>query len=242
MAPWGSEVVMDGAEYHSTIAVWFDDRYVRSPAFIERKRIWGDLIRRYCGRQSTVLDAGCGSGVLSFAVAETARSVVGVDASPEMIALCEKKRQEISVGNVEFRTKRLEELADLGELRFDVILCSSVLEYVEEFWARLDDLAIRLSPQGVLLFSMPNEASFYRKIERIIFALTGRPRYLAFVRNRIPLEGLISGLATRDLEVLETRYYAPAAFISGPARFLGVARLADNLLAIACQKCGGRRV
>jgi cyclopropane fatty-acyl-phospholipid synthase-like methyltransferase len=58
-------------DWHSSVAEEFNQKYEQANAFIERKRIWCDLIDRHVAAGATVLDAGCGPGVIScFAAGE----------------------------------------------------------------------------------------------------------------------------------------------------------------------------
>lgn len=225
---------LNAIEWHSKVARQFDQRYEISPAFIERRNVWKDIIARYATRSTRTLDAGCGSGVLSFLAAERCRNVVGIDGSPEMIAICEEKKSRMETSNIDFFIMPFESLSNLGAMTFDLILCSSVLEYLSDFWRSIDLLAGRLAPGGVLVFSIPNQSSIYRKFEKITFALTGRPRYYAHVRGLIPIRLVSCGLTKRRLKVLETRYFAPSP-ISFLARSFSMPWVADNLVLFACR-------
>ena len=227
----------DAVAWHSSIAQDFDAKYSASPPFRERYGIWCALIERHVGPQSQVLDAGCGSGVFSAHAAKAASSVLGFDGSAEMIALAQARAARDGLGNCRFEVAALEDLNVLGGRSFDLILCSSVLEYVEDYWRAFDWLAGALQPGGTIVFSMPNGASLYRRAERLAFRLTGRPAYYAHVRN-VPTFGEVkAGLARRGFEIRSCQYYAAAPLLSRVARALGRADLADNLFVIAC----GRR-
>lgn len=56
--------------------------------------------------ESKAIDLGCGSGVYSFVLAKRAHSVVGVDASPAMLALARKQKRERARRN-RFKNKNL---------------------------------------------------------------------------------------------------------------------------------------
>jgi 2-polyprenyl-3-methyl-5-hydroxy-6-metoxy-1,4-benzoquinol methylase len=230
-----SNGMIDAVGWHSRIAKEFDAAYVRSPAFRERLTVWSGLIGEYADAGCDVLDAGCGSGVLSCLAARGARSVLGFDASPEMVELAETRRRCEGLVNATFRVARLEETDILAGRRFDLVLCSSVLEYVDDYWRAISWLAMSLSPTGVLVFSMPNGSSLYRKAERIVFRLTGRPVYFSHVRNVPRFDEVRAGLAARGLEVLARSYYAATPLLSPLARRANLPELADNLFVVACR-------
>src|SRR6185437_12599458 len=138
--------------WHSEIAHDFDAGYQRSPLFRQRFEVWSAMIARHLPPGGRVLDAGCGSGVLSFAAAEQGGEVTAFDASPEMIGICESKLAKHPGWKVKFELARLEEALRFGEAAFDLVLCSSVLEYVPDFWGAILGLATCLKPGGVLIF------------------------------------------------------------------------------------------
>ena len=226
----------DAVDWHSRIATDFDAKYSHSPSFQERFQRWSELLLLYVNAESDVLDAGCGSGVFSEIAARTARSVLGFDASAEMIAIANARKARANLSNTTFAVAPLGDKTVLGGRAFDIILCSSVLEYVDDYWASFDWLAAALKPDGVILFSMPNGASLYRKAERLAHAITGRPAYYAYVRNTPHVGEVEAGLSRRGFRIASLQYYAPAPLLSPIARSVGRPDLADNLFLIACER------
>jgi 2-polyprenyl-6-hydroxyphenyl methylase/3-demethylubiquinone-9 3-methyltransferase len=226
----------DAVDWHSRIATNFDAKYSHSPSFQERFQRWSELLRLYVNGASDVLDAGCGSGVFSEIAAKSARSVLGFDASAEMIAIANARKARAKLTNATFAVAPLGDQAVLGHRVFDIILCSSVLEYVDNYWVSFEWLAAALKPGGVILFSMPNGASLYRKAERLAHAATGRPAYYAYVKNTPRVGEVEAGLSRRGFKITSLQYYAPAPLLSPIARGVGRADLADNLFLIACER------
>lgn len=224
--------------WHSEIAARFDERYARSRAFRERLAVWSDLIERYGGPSAHALDAGCGSGILTMVAARHCARVVAFDASPEMLDLARQKLDADASANVELLNAQLPDLAFLAERRFELVMSSSVLEYMDDLWLTIDALIARLTPGGVLLASLPNGASIYRGAERIAYRLTHRPRYLAHVRH-VPNEAaIVDGLRARGLMLEDVRYYGPSPGLSALGRKVGLARFTDHLFVVAARKAG----
>jgi SAM-dependent methyltransferase len=77
----------------------------------------------------SVLDAGCGTGLVAETVLHSgARRYVGIDLSPAVLALAERRlqgRSEVTLLEGDFVDCTLEET-------FDVVLCLGVLEYVRD--------------------------------------------------------------------------------------------------------------
>ena len=226
----------DAVEWHSHIASEFDAKYTTSRAFKERFDVWSELIGKYATPESAVLDAGCGSGIVTGIAASRCRTVLAFDASPEMISICHRKQTLGGLANVVFREMHLEQLANLGEQRFDLLLCSSVLEYVKNFWEMFDALTQRLRPGGVFLFSIPNSGSLYRRCARMGFALTGYPRYYAYVRSTPSRAEVLHGVVARELYPLELRFYSPTPALSWLAHKLRAPRFSENLIVYVCRK------
>ena len=97
-----------------------------------------------------VLDLGCGAGQLARHLATTgAAEVVGVDVSERMLALA---RADWAHPRVTYRRAAIEDLAFPPE-RFDLVVSSLVLHYVEDYAGLLRRIAGWLAPGGVLVYS-----------------------------------------------------------------------------------------
>jgi 2-polyprenyl-6-hydroxyphenyl methylase / 3-demethylubiquinone-9 3-methyltransferase len=78
----------------------------------------------------TVLDIGCGAGLLSEPLARLGAEVTGVDPAPRNIAVAERHAEETGA-RVAYRSTTVEALA--GEAaRFDVVLAMEVVEHVRD--------------------------------------------------------------------------------------------------------------
>lgn len=227
---------LDAVGWHSSIATDFDERYAKSPSFRERFAIWSGLITTYGGPSIDVLDAGCGSGVLSMQAAQRCRSVVAFDASAPMLRLARDKFQRAGLTNVTVQEATLPQLQFLGDRRFQLVMSSSVLEYMDNMWLTLDALAQRVEPGGVLLVSFPNGTSLYRKCEALSYRVTGRPKYFAHVKHVPAARTIIKGLKARGFSVEECLYYAPAPLLSTLARRFGLEGYSDNLYVVAARR------
>lgn len=151
-----------------------------------------------------VIDVGCGLGTFSFIASPLFRSVVGFDGSEQMIE--EAERRAADYPNVTFRVGRLETLPEeAGPV--GLVLCSSVIEYIDDFDRGMDVLAALTAPGGHLIVSIPNARSVYRKLEVVSHRLLRRPAYIGYVRNLSTVAEMRSAGRARGLSLRDFDYY-----------------------------------
>ena len=116
-----------------------------------------------------VLDAGCGPGLYARElVAAGARSVVGIDASPQMVRLA---TQEVR-GPVEFRVHDLTQPFDwLEDGSFDAALMALVIHHVDDRVAALREIARVLRPGGHLVVSTHHPTRDWTRLGGSYFAV-----------------------------------------------------------------------
>ena len=97
-------------------------------------------------RGARVLDFGCGTGLLTERLVDAGATVVAVDTSTAMIEVLDAKRAAHGWTTVTTSTH----LPDTSD-RFDLVVCSSVLAFVDDYAATARDLVARLAPGGRLV-------------------------------------------------------------------------------------------
>ncbi len=102
--------------------------------------------------QARILDVGCGNGVISRHLARVGFNVTGVDVSEKTI---EKAKAITTLPNVTFLKKSAEELVASGET-YDAIICSEVLEHLDNPGALIKVLYASLAKHGKLIVTVPN--------------------------------------------------------------------------------------
>jgi 2-polyprenyl-3-methyl-5-hydroxy-6-metoxy-1,4-benzoquinol methylase len=230
------DTVDDAVSFHDRTAREFDDLYTRDERFRSRYRVWNGLLARYSRPGFRVLDVGCGSGTLSAFAAPMNGSVLGFDGSVAMVELAQAKCREAGLANTAFRVGRVEELPGLAGEPVDLLLCSSVLEYLAALDTALDALVAATRRGGVLLLSMPNGSSLYRKLEPLTFRLTGRPVIFPYVRSVLTPAGLARRLAARDCALEETAFYGAVPGWSAVCRALGRPAWSETLFVAAFRR------
>lgn len=226
----------NAVEWHSHIADDFSGKYSGKPAFVERMKIWKDLIETTFSKEDRVVDLGCGGGQFSVIAARSCHSVLSVDGSPEMLELCKQQANDAGVENVEFQGADLNTFDSSSLQPCDGILLSSVVEYLDDLNGFLEKVSGALTEGGKVIISMPNKCSLYRLTETLVFKLSGRPTYRAFVKNMMSAKAFSNLLAEYSLEVKERRFYAPAPLLSRLFRSIGLRQFSDNLFVVVALK------
>lgn len=120
----------------------------------DRKRV--DFIARVLqnslGSNARILDVGCGNGVISRHLGKLGFNVLGIDVSEKTI---ETAKSLTSLPNVNFMKKSAEELVASGE-KYDAVICSEVLEHLNDPGSLLKVLYQTLSDHGKLIVTVPN--------------------------------------------------------------------------------------
>jgi 2-polyprenyl-3-methyl-5-hydroxy-6-metoxy-1,4-benzoquinol methylase len=133
-----------------------------------------------------VLDLGCGLGQLAFHMAEHgAAKVVAVDLSERMLAVAQAERAH---PRITYRREALEHVVFDSE-RFDLVVSSLALHYVEDYAGLVRRIARWLIPGGVLVYS--TEHPIYTAIDPASGWVTdAEGRRLHWALDRYADEGL----------------------------------------------------
>jgi 2-polyprenyl-3-methyl-5-hydroxy-6-metoxy-1,4-benzoquinol methylase len=104
----------------------------------------------------TVLDAGCGEGIVSRTLSSAATRVVGIDVSPRLIAYArERDSTQTITYAVRDLSRPLPEYADT----FDLVVSNLVLNDVPDYRGFITTLSTVLRPHGRVVLSMNNPYS-----------------------------------------------------------------------------------
>jgi ubiquinone/menaquinone biosynthesis C-methylase UbiE len=98
-----------------------------------------------------VLDAGCGTGNYTLALAEVGFHVVGVDYAKGMIARAWAKVADGLAGEVSFQQANLNQRLDFPDAHFDHVISISVLQVMTDPVCTLRELWRVLKPNGTLV-------------------------------------------------------------------------------------------
>lgn len=107
-----------------------------------------ELLRRHgLSGETTVVDLGCGTGLLAAAAARECRRVVGVDPSPAMLELARGRSEDVEWVEAGFLTY------EHGGERPQLVHSRNALHHLPDFWKGVALARIRelLVPGGVLV-------------------------------------------------------------------------------------------
>ena len=171
--------------FHADLSADWERRY-RKHSFRARQIVLAECLHDLDLAGSSWLDAGCGTGTLSRWLAECGCDVLGVDAASPMIEAAAQLAQKSSHADT-LKFARVETIGrlPLEDDSMDGVLCSSVLEYVDDPRVCLAELARVLKKGGLLLASVPNRDSVIRRAQVACHGLGARigQEWLPFVRH-----------------------------------------------------------
>src|SRR5205814_6668454 len=102
----------------------------------------------------SLLDVGCGGGLLAEPLARQGFDVLGIDASSENIAVASAHARETNAAPA-YRFAHAEDLAHEG-LSFDTVVAMEILEHVADRDSFLDGCAALLKPGGLIVLATIN--------------------------------------------------------------------------------------
>ncbi|MGN8245664.1 class I SAM-dependent methyltransferase [Cellulomonas soli] len=131
------------------------------PEFHRGTLLYAEHLTRYtvaaeAVRGLRVLDIASGSGYGSRLLADSAASVIGVDASLEAVTYA---RAHFSGSNVEFRHGDATAIP-LEDDSVDVVVSFETIEHIDDYEKFLAEIDRVLAPDGILLLSTPNDPEF----------------------------------------------------------------------------------
>jgi SAM-dependent methyltransferase len=165
-----------------------------------------------------VLDAGCGPGVYAEWLAEHGAEVLGLDASPKMVALATKRVG----GKATIRQADIGQPFDfLKDGSFEIVLSTLVLDYIEDWRSAFREFYRVLTRPGTLVFSvghpfadfLDHRSEDYFRTELVDWVWTGFGVPVRVPAYRRPLNAVLNPLLQagfsleRILEPLPTEQF-----------------------------------
>lgn len=166
---------------------------------------WIDGLAALAGK--TVLDIGCGGGILSDSMARKGAQVTGIDLSTKALKVAQLHALEAGTPNVQYREVSAEALAAEAPASFDVVTCMEMLEHVPDPASVVRACSQLVKPGGWVFFSTIN-----RNPKSFLFAIVGAEYVLQLLpkgtheyAKMIRPSELASYCRDTDLELVQTR-------------------------------------
>lgn len=190
---------------------WDAERYQKSPSDTQK---WGrELVSKLnLEGGERVLDIGCGDGRVTAEIAHLVPrgAAVGVDSSPEMVAVAQRTFPPQEYANLRFQQMDATRLEFCGE--FDVVFSNAALHWIADHRPLLQGIHRSLTCPGRLLLQMGGTGNA-AEILATVNAVTQDPQWRAyFQRPSSPVrffepeeyEALLSeaGLKAKRLELV----------------------------------------
>ncbi len=127
-------------------------------------------------KEKTVLDVGCGGGILSDSMARRGALVLGIDLAAKPLRVAELHALEAGTPNVEYREVSAEALALEQPESFDLVTCMEMLEHVPDPASVVRACSSLVKPGGWVFFSTIN-----RNLKSFLFAIVAAEYLLSLL-------------------------------------------------------------
>lgn len=159
------------------------------------------------GKNKTVLDIGCGAGILTNALSKEGHKVYGIDLSPSSLEVAKKHD---TTKKVSYQVANGYSLP-YPEKAFDVVCAMDVLEHVEEPNLLISEASRVLRPGGLFFFHTFNRnfLSYLLIIKGVEWCLPNAPKNMHVYPLFIKPEELEEICHMQDLQIIKLRGFRP---------------------------------
>lgn len=151
----------------------------------------------------TVLDVGCGGGILAESMAAAGAQVTGIDLAEKSLKVARLHGLESGI-KVEYRAVPVEQLAQEQPAHYDVVTCMEMLEHVPDPGSIVRACSQLVKPGGWVFFSTLNRnpKSFLYAIVGAEYLLRLLPRGTHSYDNFIKPSELATAVRQADLQAV----------------------------------------
>lgn len=156
----------------------------------------------------SIIDIGCGGGVLAEPLARLGAEVMGIDPAPANIAVARAHAQMMELAAsgcaLEYRETTIEAVVAAGQ-RFDVVLAMEVVEHVADVEAFIAACTAAVKPGGIIIMATLNRTlkAFALAIVGAEYVLGWLPRGTHQWERFIRPDELGTSLASHGLQLMD---------------------------------------
>jgi ubiquinone/menaquinone biosynthesis C-methylase UbiE len=124
------------------------------------KKVIADILKPHANPSAKLLDLACwdGESTAYYGQRLGITQLFGVDVFPDKIEAAKKKSVNVKYCNLE------SEQLPFDDHFFDIVIANQIFEHLKQIYRPLSEIHRVLKPNGILLFSVPNLASFHSRI------------------------------------------------------------------------------
>jgi len=205
------------AKFEAMAEEWWDPKGKFKPLHHINPLRLGYINRHAPLVKTTVLDVGCGGGLLAEGMAECGAGVTGIDRSPKALGVARLHSDQSGVA-VQYEDNDAETWATTHQEYYDTVTCLEVLEHVPDMPHTVAACAAMLKPGGSFFFATLNRTptSYIKAIIGAEYILHWLPKgtheYARFIRpsemnNALRAAGLeIRGLRGMSYSILTDHF------------------------------------
>ncbi|HLV21376.1 MAG TPA: class I SAM-dependent methyltransferase [Polyangiaceae bacterium] len=193
----------------------------KSPAAFHRRRLVRRLVERHAAGAGRVVDIGCGQGEL---LVELARALprarlFGADVSEQSLRRARDKNPEVELFALDLCAPNFERHHRDRLGSFDLVVCSEVVEHVDDDILAVRHLSLLLAPGGWLVLTVPGGrmSRFDERIGHQRHYSVGQLASLLQTTGLSPVELLAWGFPFQNLYRTAVRIASRAAIAEHPA-------------------------
>ncbi len=155
-----------------------------------------EMLAEYLSGESCALEIGCGTGQLSFLVAENVKSLTATDFSENMVTIC---KQNNTYQNLLFQQEDATALS-FADDSFDVVIASNVLHILPDIDKAIAEIKRVVKPDGIIF-----APTFVYNKKDFNFAIWFLEKIGFKTYSKFTSEEYVEFLKTRDLEIVYTK-------------------------------------
>lgn len=155
------------AKFEALAARWWDPDSEFKPLHEINPLRLEYIERRSSLKGKTVVDVGCGGGILSESMALKGAHVLGIDMGKAPLSVAQLHKLESGV-ELDYQQITAEELAEQEAGKYDVVTCMEMLEHVPDPSSVIAACSKLVKPEGHVFFTTIN-----RNPKSYLFAIVG---------------------------------------------------------------------